>query len=106
MQRNMGRLKNRADAHRELFPASLLTALAKTNAGLAQVVVLGVDTPTMRANRRIRPKHAFQMLESGFLVVKVGLRKDRHRDNSLIQKLSRLAWFVNYIIALSSSESG
>jgi hypothetical protein len=64
MQRDMGRLENRVDPHGELFPATLLTALAKADASLAQVVMLGVDAPTMRANRRNRPKHAFQMLES------------------------------------------
>src|ERR1700722_4573752 len=59
MQRNMSRLENRPNTHRKLLPASLLTALAKANAGLTQVVMLGVDRTTMRANRRDWPKHAF-----------------------------------------------
>jgi hypothetical protein len=36
--------------------------------------------------------------------VKVGLR-EKDMANLLIQKLTRLSWFVNYIIALSSSDT-
>lgn len=59
MQRNMSRLENRTNPNCELLPTRLLTALAEANASLAQVVMLGIDRTTMRADRSDRPKHAF-----------------------------------------------
>jgi hypothetical protein len=65
----MGRLENRADFHRELLAA--IGALAKANAGFAQVIMFAAYRTAMRANWAFRPQNTFEMSESGAFIIKV-----------------------------------
>jgi hypothetical protein len=56
----------------ELLAAALLSARAKAKAGLAEIVGLRVDRTAMRADRSDGPQHAFEVLESGGFIVKIG----------------------------------
>jgi hypothetical protein len=77
MQRDMGRLENRANLHRELLAA--IGALTKANTGFAQIIMLTAYRTAMRANRTIRPQNAFEMSESGAFIMKV---RSGHCGNS------------------------
>ena len=79
MQREVGRLENRANLHRELLAA--IGALVKANAGFAQIIMLAAYRAAMRANRAFRPQNAFEMSESCAFIVKVtsgNCGSDRH----------------------------
>jgi hypothetical protein len=63
----MGRFENRANLHGELL--ATIRALAKANAGFAQIIMLAAYRAAMRANWTFRPQNAFEMRESrGFIV--------------------------------------
>jgi hypothetical protein len=70
MQGDMGGFENRANLHRELLAA--IRALAKANAGFAQIIMFAAYRAAMRANWAIWPQNAFKMSESGAFIMKVG----------------------------------
>jgi hypothetical protein len=74
VQQDMAGLENGPDAHGELLTA--IRAFAKTDAGFSKIIVLTADRTAVRANRTSRPQNAFQMGESGGLIVKVGIGQD------------------------------
>jgi hypothetical protein len=57
MQWDMGGLENRADLHCELL--ATIGALAKANAGFAQIIMLAAYRAAMRAYRAIGPQNSF-----------------------------------------------
>ena len=78
VQRDVSLLEHGAYLDRELLAATLLTALVKAHAGLAEVVVLRVDRTAMGADRSDRPKLAFEVREGGGFIVKVGAAQNGH----------------------------
>ena len=92
VQRQLGILKHRADLGRELLAAlaTLLEAvadsafrvlLARLAAHARQIVNPAANNATMRADRAIRPNHAFQIFEGCCFVVKA--RKGENGHNGI-----------------------
>jgi len=101
VQRDMRGLENRSNLHGERLPA-LATLLQPKPGRLALQFVdaFGVSIAAVGANRTIRPKHAFQIRESGGFIVKVGLGQNGHRLASNPEtSLAVLLGYVKYIIA-------
>jgi hypothetical protein len=69
-ERQVAILENRTNAHRKLLTAGVALAQARTGALAVQPANLVARGLAMRAHRSVRPKLAFDVLESGFLVVK------------------------------------
>jgi hypothetical protein len=89
VQRDMRGLENRADANRELLPASAAflqpvtdntfgVLLARLGANALENVDL-ICVAAMRANRAVRPKQSLKTRKRCFFIVKVRLVENRHR---------------------------
>jgi hypothetical protein len=75
-QRQMAVLENGADPHGEGLPAGVALAQARAGSLASKAADLVAGRLTMRANRAIRPKLAFDVLESGILVVEAIIGKN------------------------------